>query len=134
MAYEGAGVGAFEHVLHGGSPVRMQWYFREESRLPVAFQTWEFPPGGWEGEHTHRSDQPLDELYLLLQGSAEMTVSGVRHSLGPGDAVLAPAGVPHDFRNTGSGPAKVLVVWGPPGAPVDWTAFGSGRAAAAEAG
>ncbi|MDN5916748.1 MAG: cupin domain-containing protein [Pseudonocardia sp.] len=128
---ERAGSGAFDHALHDGTPLRMQWHFRETSRLPVAVQTWEFPPGGVEGTHTHHSYAPLDELYLLLDGHAEMTVDEQRHTLRRGDAVLAPAGSAHDFRNTGDGNATVLVIWGPPGQPIDWSAFASGRTAAA---
>jgi mannose-6-phosphate isomerase-like protein (cupin superfamily) len=129
--YEPAGSGAFDHALHDGTPMRIQWYFRKESRLPVAVQTWELPPGGVEGMHTHGADTPLDELYFLLEGHAEMTVGERRHTLRTGDAVLAPAGTPHDFRNVGDSNARVLVIWGPPGQGIDWAAFGSGRASAA---
>ena len=111
--------------------MRMQWYFRENSRLPVAVQAWELPPGGVEGMHTHHQDAPLDELYFLLDGQAEMTVDEQRYTLRRGDAVLAPAGSAHELRNSGECKAKVLVIWGPPGEPIDWSEFGSGRAAAA---
>jgi mannose-6-phosphate isomerase-like protein (cupin superfamily) len=108
----------------------MQWYFRESSQLPVAVQTWELPPGGREGRHTHALDDPLDEIYFVLSGQAEMDIDGDRQQLKGGDAALAPAGSAHDFRNTGDGNVKVLVIWGRPGQPIDWRAFGSGQAAA----
>jgi mannose-6-phosphate isomerase-like protein (cupin superfamily) len=62
-----------------------------------------------------------------------MHVDGTAFTLGPGDAVLAPAGSDHDLRNSGDGPAVLLVIWGPPAGGLDWTRFGSGRAAAAVA-
>lgn len=136
MSREPAGLGAFEHTLHGGAaPTRMQWLFREETTLPVAVQRWELPPGGSEGMHAHpEGDGALEELYVLLEGRAAMRVDGVDHDLAPGDAVLAPAGSPHDLRNVGDGPAHLLVVWGRPGEGVDWARYASGRAADAASG
>ena len=65
-----------------------------------------------------------------MEGTARMTVDGQIHQLAAGDAVLAPVGSEHDVANTGSGPLRLLVVWGEPGA-ADYTAFGSHRAATA---
>ncbi len=127
---ERAGEHAFEYELHGGNgPMQIEWHHLESSRLPVAVQTWELPPGGSEGMHTHeRSDQPLDELYLVLAGTARMHVDVEVHDLGPGDSVLAAAGTDHDLVNTGAGVLRVLVVWGKPQAP-DWSGFASARLA-----
>ncbi len=131
---ERAGRTAFDYRLHGGADLtRIQWYFLERSRLPVAVQVWDLPPGGSEGMHAHPQEDPLEELYLVVAGTAEMCVDGREHRLGPGDAVLAPAGSDHDLRNTGVDALKVVVVWGRP-APVDWSEFGTARAARAAAG
>jgi mannose-6-phosphate isomerase-like protein (cupin superfamily) len=65
-----------------------------------------------------------------MEGTARMSVDGRVHQLHAGDAVLAPAGSEHDLANTGSGPLRVLVVWGEPGA-ADYSSFGSHRAARA---
>lgn len=127
---ERAGDHAFDYALHGGrGSMRMQWHFFERSRLPVAVQTWELPPGASEGMHTHDPDeQPLDELYLVLSGRARMHVDDAVHDLEQGDAVLAEAGSDHDLINTGDDTLRVLVVWGEPGE-ADWTPFGTARAA-----
>ena len=51
---ERAGEHVFDYTLHGGNgSVRMQWHFLDTSRLPVAVQTWELPPGASEGTHAH---------------------------------------------------------------------------------
>lgn len=129
---ERADDGAFPYLLHGGdAPVQAQWYFRTTSRLPVAVHRWRFPPGASEGDHVHGPGGPgaLDELYLLVSGRATMTVGGERVVLAPGDAVLAPAGVEHGVSNHGSESAEFVVVFGHPGEPVDWSAYGTGRAA-----
>lgn len=121
---------SFEHTLHGGhGAMTMQWHFFEQSRLPVAVQTWELPPEASEGMHAHDpATEPLDELYLVLAGTGRMHVDGVVYDLAPGDSVLAQAGVQHDLANTGDDTLRVLVVWGKPSA-ADWSRFGSAQAA-----
>jgi mannose-6-phosphate isomerase-like protein (cupin superfamily) len=124
---ERRGRAEFDYLLHGGTaPIRAQWYFREENRLPVAVQRWTFPPGGTEGVHAHPGHTeadahpgPLDELYLLVRGHVTMLLADRSVDLGPGDALLAPAGVPHGVRNDGPEPAEFVVVWGAPGTGLD---------------
>ncbi|MHA6801535.1 cupin domain-containing protein [Bounagaea algeriensis] len=126
---ERAGSTAFDYDMHGGTALtRVQWYFLEEARLPVAVHMWELPPGGAEGVHAHHEDEPLEELYLVVEGTAAMRVDERTHELGPGDAVLAPVGSEHDVRNTGETTLKVVVVWGRP-AESDLSKFGTARAA-----
>jgi len=129
---ERAGEHAYDYTLHGGEGrMTVQWHFFGDSRLPVAVQTWELPPGASEGMHTHDPDeQPLDELYLVLAGSGRMHVDDEVHDLGAGDSVLAPAGTRHDLTNTGAEALRVLVVWGEP-SDVDWSGFGTAQAALA---
>lgn len=127
---ERAGEYAFDHTLHGGAgSMRMQWHFLDASRLPVAVQTWELPPGASEGLHSHDPhEQPLDELYLVVAGTGRMRVDAETYDLAVGDSVLAAAGANHDLVNTGPDPLRVLVVWGRPGT-TDWSSFGSAQAA-----
>src|SRR4051794_37138582 len=128
---ERAGTHAFRYSLHEGSPLQMQWLFYGQSELPVAVQTWELPPGGFEGMHSHAEpDRPLEEIYVFTEGTGEMTVDGETYSVAAGDAVLARVGTRHDLRNTGQGPLKVLVIWGEP-RPADYSGFGSARMARA---
>ncbi|WP_114454780.1 cupin domain-containing protein [Halopolyspora algeriensis] len=120
---------AFDYDLHGGTDLtRIQWHFFDRSRLPVAVQTWELPPGGAEGMHAHPHEDPLEELYLVVDGSAVMRVDGQTFEMGPGDAVLAPVGSEHDVRNPGETTLKLVVVWGRP-APADWSHYGTAKAA-----
>jgi mannose-6-phosphate isomerase-like protein (cupin superfamily) len=128
---ERAGEGGYPYLLHEGeAPVDVQWYFRTETRLPVAVHRWVFPPGATEGNHVHPPEHPLDELYLLVTGRATMTLGERRVDMVAGDALLAPAGVEHGVRNDGPEPAEFVVVWGEPGAGFDWRPYGTGRAAA----
>jgi mannose-6-phosphate isomerase-like protein (cupin superfamily) len=126
---ERSGTTAFDYRLHDGTDVtRVQWYFFDRCRLPVAVQMWELPPGGSEGSHAHSTEDPLEELYLVIDGSAEMHVDGQTFEMGPGDGVLAPVGSEHGLRNTGNSTLKVVVIWGRP-APADWSAYGTAKAA-----
>src|SRR3954464_14673742 len=65
----------------------------------------EFAPGGAAGKHTH----PGEELGYVLEGSLQLEVAGQPpRTLNAGEAFFIPAGVVHDGKNTGGGPAKVL--------------------------
>src|SRR5699024_8934009 len=90
------------------------------SRMPVAVQRWELAPGASEGMHAHGSDLPLEELYLVMQGTATMRVDDQTYHLGPGDAVLAPVGAEHDLHNSGEETLRLVVIFGAPGT-ADWS-------------
>ncbi|NMF90260.1 cupin domain-containing protein [Aromatoleum petrolei] len=51
---------------------------------------------GNEGLSEHTA--PFDALVIGIEGHAEIPVGGVVHSVGEGDALLMPAGVPHAVR------------------------------------
>ena len=109
------------HRLHGGQgEVRVRWPFVDTTELPVMVHQWELDPGTSEGVHRHGEERPLEELYLVTAGTATMRLGEVDHELGPGDALRAPAGVPHDLRNTGPDVLRVVVVVGEP-APTDFS-------------
>ncbi|WP_433502596.1 cupin domain-containing protein [Pseudonocardia halophobica] len=140
---ERSGDGAFGHVLHDGTiPVGVQWFFRERTQLPVAINRWSFPPGATEGVHAHppmpgedgAAAGELEEVYVLVRGRATLLVGGTATDLSPGDAFIAPPGLPHGVRNDGPDPAEFLVIWGPPAGGFDWSRFRLGRSAAAASG
>ena len=47
-------------------------------------------------EHT----APYDALVHILEGQAEVRIGGKPSILGPGDAIVMPAGIPHAVRAT----------------------------------
>lgn len=53
-----------------------------------------FDAGQGLSEHT----APYDALVILLEGEADITVSGRRFHLGGGESLLMPAGEPHALR------------------------------------
>ncbi|WP_227878384.1 cupin domain-containing protein [Arthrobacter dokdonensis] len=131
MMLERSGDYGFDYELHEGSPVRIQWHFHGQSELQVAVQTWELPPGGFEGMHAHtENDTPLEEIYIVIEGAGRMRVDDETFDIAAGDSVLARVGTTHDLRNTGDGPLKMLIVWGKPGS-ADYSNFGSAKSAEA---
>jgi quercetin dioxygenase-like cupin family protein len=68
----------------------------------------EFVPGGMAGKHTH----PGEELGYVMEGTLELQVAGQPpRTLKAGETFFVPAGVVHDGKNVGTGPAKVLATY-----------------------
>jgi len=68
----------------------------------------EFAPGAAAGKHTH----PGEELGYVLEGTLLLEIQGKPPvTLKAGDSFFVPAGVVHDGKNTGKGPAKVLATY-----------------------
>ena len=68
----------------------------------------ELDPDEELGAHTDSAE----ELLLVMEGAIEATVGNETASALKGELVLVPKMVPHNFRNTGSGKAKVLGFFG----------------------
>ncbi len=68
----------------------------------VSFFLVDCPPGGGAVLHTH----PYEEVFLTLEGEATFTVGEETIEVSAGQIVVAPAGVPHKFVNSGSGPLR----------------------------
>jgi quercetin dioxygenase-like cupin family protein len=68
----------------------------------------EFVPGGAAGRHTH----PGEELGYVVEGTLELLIDGKPpRTVKAGESFFVPAGLVHDGRNVGSGPAKVLATY-----------------------
>ena len=50
------------------------------------------PAGTATQRHCHRL---TEEFYFILEGAGEMEIDGATHPVGPGDAILIPAGAWH---------------------------------------
>ena len=100
------------HDGDGGIATRA--FFEDVSRLPVRFQLWELEPGVSEGSHTHEGEDSLEEVYYFLGGTGSMWVDGEDVPVAAGDFVLVPPGADHGFRNDGTDPLKLLIIWGRP--------------------
>jgi quercetin dioxygenase-like cupin family protein len=68
----------------------------------------EFVPGGVAGKHTH----PGEELGYVIEGTLQLEITGQPpRTVKAGESFFVPAGVVHDGKNIGKGPAKVLATY-----------------------
>jgi mannose-6-phosphate isomerase-like protein (cupin superfamily) len=58
------------------------------------------PPGGATQRHYHRLSE---EFYYILEGGGTMEIEGEVREVGPGDAILIPAGAWHQIRSQKEG-------------------------------
>jgi quercetin dioxygenase-like cupin family protein len=71
----------------------------------------EVPAGDMPPLHVHHAE---DECFYVLKGEVTFYLPGVERTVGPGEFVLAPRGVPHSYR-VGDEPCHWLVVSRPAG-------------------
>jgi quercetin dioxygenase-like cupin family protein len=76
----------------------------ETGAASTAVVYFELQPGDHCGRHTHSAE----EILLILRGRAEAEVDGETAVLGEGGLGLVPARAPHDVRNVGSEPLRVV--------------------------
>lgn len=68
-------------------------------------------PGQAQKPHRHAD---ADKVYAVLEGKVTVTIGQETAEVGPGQAVLAPAGVDHGVINSGPDNAALLVMMTPP--------------------
>ena len=84
----------------------------ESPRLLVGLNA--FEPGQFHALHAHAG---LDKVYQVVEGEGVFLLDGRELPMTAGDLLVAPEGVPHGVRNSGSGRLLVLAILAPaPGA------------------
>jgi mannose-6-phosphate isomerase-like protein (cupin superfamily) len=68
------------------------------------------PPGGEIGEEVHPD---TDQILTFVSGTGKAIVSGAEKNVAQGDLVVVPAGLKHNFLNTGVNPLILYTVYGP---------------------
>jgi mannose-6-phosphate isomerase-like protein (cupin superfamily) len=68
------------------------------------------PPGGEIGEEVHPD---TDQILTFVSGSGKAIVSGAEKNVAQGDLVVVPAGLKHNFLNTGVNPLILYTVYAP---------------------
>jgi len=80
----------FEGYLHGDTPASLIFF--------------DGPPGSGPKLHSH----PYAEIFVVQEGEATFTVGEKVIEANAGDILVAPAGVPHKFINSGAGSLRQL--------------------------
>jgi mannose-6-phosphate isomerase-like protein (cupin superfamily) len=70
----------------------------------VSFIAVDAPPGSGPRLHRH----PYEEVFVVQEGSATFTAGDEVIEAGAGKVVVVPAGVPHKFVNSGTGPLRQI--------------------------
>ena len=68
----------------------------------VSFYLMDSPPGSGAGLHKHL----YEEIFVVQEGDATFTVGDATIEVRGGQVVIVPAGVPHKFVNSGTGPLR----------------------------
>lgn len=80
----------------------------QSSRLLVGLNA--FEPGQSHALHAHTG---MDKMYQVLEGEGVFLLEGRELPMAAGDLLVAPEGVPHGVKNTGSGRLLVLAILAP---------------------
>lgn len=59
--------------------------------------------------------EKAENVYIILEGRAEVIMDGERHFLEKDDVAFIPPGVPHAAGSAGDGPVTVLEIYAPAG-------------------
>jgi len=65
-------------------------------------------------------NQEQEEVYYIIEGTAEMCLGEERRTLSTGQAVYIPSGVFHQITNTGDTPMRMLYCYAPAGDVAHW--------------
>jgi mannose-6-phosphate isomerase-like protein (cupin superfamily) len=65
-------------------------------------------------------NQEQEEVYFVVEGTAEMCLGEERQILTSGQAVYIPSGVFHQLTNIGDTPLRMIYVYGPAGDVAHW--------------
>jgi mannose-6-phosphate isomerase-like protein (cupin superfamily) len=84
----------------------------ESARMLVGINA--FEP---EQQHTLHSHAGMDKVYYVVEGSGVFLLQNREEPMRAGDLMVAPEGIPHGIRNTGTDRLVVLAILAPgPGA------------------
>ena len=93
---------ARDELPYRGSSHELEGYLHGGADISVIF--FDGPPGSGPLLHRH----PYAEVFIVQEGQATFTVGDASLDVTGGQIVVAPAGVPHKFINTGSGQLRQL--------------------------
>jgi len=91
----------------GGAEFRDLLRGKTRTRESLEVHETVLPPGASPHPPHHHEHS---EMFLLREGTVEVTINGKTHRLGPGSAAFVASNDEHGIRNVGSTPAQYFVV------------------------
>ncbi len=102
------------HVANNNAQVRMMLRGKLVTGEGIEVHQTTLPPGGAPTATTHH--HPHSEMWLIREGTIELTVNGKNFRLEPGSVGFVASNEEHGIRNVGTTPAQYFVVAVGPGA------------------
>ena len=99
-----------------GSPDASRFIGADHGDLPISLFLVDGRPGAGPLLHRH----PYPEVSVVHAGRARFEVDGSPIEAGPGDILIAPAGAPHRFTNTGEDRLRVTAIHAARAMDTDW--------------
>ena len=96
-----------EHAAYDAGKMGKRTLF-ESARLLVGLNA--FEPGQSHALHAHAG---MDKVYSVIEGEGVFLLENRELPMRAGDLLVAPEGVPHGVRNTGTGRLLVLAILAP---------------------
>lgn len=96
-----------DHAVYAANKMGKSTLF-ESARLLVGLNA--FEPGQEHALHAHAGQ---DKVYHVIEGEGVFLLDGRELAMQAGDLLVAPDGVAHGVRNTGTGRLLVLAVLAP---------------------
>lgn len=89
---------------------RSRRFVGEEHAADISYFYVENQPGEGPGLHWH----PYSETWVVLEGTARITIGDETFIAGAGDTATGPARIPHGFTNVGDGMLRILGIHASP--------------------
>jgi len=96
-----------EHAVYSNDKMGKATLFRSD-RILVGLNA--FEPGQEHALHAH---QGMDKVYHVLEGEGVFLLEDREMAMAAGQMLVAPGGVPHGIRNTGTVRLLVLAILAP---------------------
>lgn len=91
-----------DELPYAGNSHELEGYLHGDTPASLIF--FDGPPGSGPKLHTH----PYAEIFVVQEGQASYIVGDDVIEASAGHILIAPAGTPHKFTNTGDGPLRQL--------------------------
>jgi mannose-6-phosphate isomerase-like protein (cupin superfamily) len=95
-------------LVYSGITVKMMIDSDLGAELSTMFMV-QYQPNGVAGQHDH----PLEETYMILEGTVDAVFDGERYRLEAGDVGFAGVGCVHGFSNPANTPVRWLETQAP---------------------
>ena len=97
-------------ITADGSEIRELLAHRNSSIHKQSLAEARLPPNAATTPHFH---PVTEEIYYILEGTAEVRIANESETVGPGDAIAIPPGVTHTIRNVSDGVLRFLCCCAP---------------------